>query len=115
MPYVASNDETRSPSHRKAPLTMPAFRNDDEDDNLFDAVNAMADRMGLKGEKRATYIDDHMVQGGYSRVQSRESYAIQRDPEGDEGGDSNRWGFGGGRGRPRNNQGGGNRDNDDTF
>lgn len=95
---------------------MP-FNNDDEEDDLFESVSAMADRMGLKGEKRATYIDDHMMQGGYDRVQSRESYARIRQNEDEEGGgDGNRWGFGG-----RNRGGGGGRsrrsgrDEDDSF
>jgi hypothetical protein len=73
-----------------------AFNRDEEDDDLFDSVSRMADRMGLKGDKRATYIDDHMMQGGYERVQSREGYSRVRDQD-DEGGDGgNRWGFGGG-------------------
>ena len=97
---------------------MPAFR-DDEEDNLYDSVVAMADRMGLQGEKRETYIDDHMLQGGYSRVQSRESYARVQAEEDDDQGSGNRWGFGGGRsrggGRQQSNQGGRNRDNGDSF
>jgi hypothetical protein len=93
---------------------MP-FNHDEEEDDLYESVSRMADRMGLKGEKRATYIDDHMLQGGYERVQSRESYAkVQQEEEGG-GGDGNRWGFGRGRGG-----GGGNRrssrgDDDDNF
>ena len=86
---------------------MPVFREEEEED-LFGAVSAMADRMGLQGEKRATYIDDHMLQGGYTRVQSRESYAkAQQEEEGK--GDSNRWGFGRkGPAKTRSNE-------DDTF
>lgn len=72
---------------------MPVFREEEEEDSLYDDVVRMADRMGLKGEKRATYIDDHMTQGGYERVQSRESYAkIRQEEEEPRGG--NRWGFG---------------------
>jgi hypothetical protein len=73
---------------------MPGFRNDDEEDDLYESVSAMADRMGLKDDKRATYIDDHMLQGGYTRVQSRESYAKVRQEEGEQGDGGNRWGFG---------------------
>jgi hypothetical protein len=76
---------------------MPFNRESEDDDDLFDRVTDMADRMGLQGEKRATYIDDHMTQGGYSRVQSRESYARQSQ-EDESQGDGNRWGFGGGKG-----------------
>jgi hypothetical protein len=97
---------------------MP-FNRDDEDDDLFDAVSAMADRMGLQGKERAAYIDDHMTQGGYGRVQSRESYArLKRDEEEGEATDSSRWGFGrggGGGGRDRGRSGASSRDNGDAF
>ncbi len=94
---------------------MTGFRNDEEDD-LYDSVSAMADRMGLKGEKRSTYIDDHMTQGGYQRVQSRESYAKVQSEEDEQGDSGSRWGFGGrsndggrrGSGRNRNSE-------DDSF
>jgi hypothetical protein len=93
-----------------------AFRTDDDNDDLFDEVSRMADRMGLKGEKRAVYIDDHMTQGGYGRVQSRESYQKIRQ-EGDEDQDGgNRWGFGrGGGGGNGGGRSGRNRDDDDSF
>jgi hypothetical protein len=92
-----------------------AFRADDEEDNLFDDVTRMADRMGLKGDKRATYIDDHMTQGGYGRVQTRESYQKIRNEEEDGGGsDGNRWGFGG-RGGNGGSRGRGRDDGDDNF
>lgn len=67
---------------------MPSgFRDDDEDD-LFEHVAAMADRMGLEGEKRENYIDDHMIQGGYARVQTRESYArVQENADEDAEGE----------------------------
>lgn len=94
-----------------------SFQNDDEDD-LWDRVNDMADRMGLSGDKRQVYVHDHMTQGGYQQVQSRESYT-RAAPEGEEGqGDGNRWGFGS-RGRRNTgtgrNSGGGRDDRDDSF
>lgn len=95
---------------------MPFARNDDEEeDPTFDEVVGMADRLGLKGKGRATYIDDHMTQLGYEPIQSRESYRRKkRETEEDEQG-TGRWGFGGGRGRSggssRSSQG----DNDDAF
>ena len=94
---------------------MP-FRNDEDDDDLFDRVSDMADRMGLQGEKRATYIDDHMLQGGYARVQSRESYAKQQQ-EGEEDKGSSRWGFGGrgGSGDGGRRESGRNRADSDSF
>jgi hypothetical protein len=94
---------------RKEGKTMGFNQNDDEDD-LFERVSAMADRMGIEGEKRATYIDDHMLQGGYERVQSRESYAKVRQSDDNGRSDGNRWGFGG-----RNNSGRSRRDDDDSF
>lgn len=93
------------------------FRDEnDDDDNLYDSVTAMADRMGLQGEKRETYIDDHMLQGGYTRVQSRESYAKAQQEDQDDQASGNRWGFGGGgRSGGRRNSGGRNRDDGDSF
>lgn len=95
---------------------MPMFQNDsDDEDDLFDQVSAMADRMGLQGEKRAVYIDDHMLQGGYSRVQSRESYARVKT-EGDDEKTGNRWGFGSrGGSEGRRGSGGRSRDDSDSF
>src|SRR5262245_44553573 len=120
LPAMAHDNETRTTSTQKKELEMPAFgnRNDDEDeDTTFDEVSAMADRLGLKGKGRMTYIDDHMGQLGYDVVQSRESYVrrASEDPDGQEQGTS-RWGFGSaGRGRSggRNQRGRG--DDDDTF
>src|SRR5277367_4661019 len=80
-------------------ITMAFNRDDEDEDNLFDSVTAMADRMGLKGDKRTVYIHDHMTQGGYQQVQTRESYTrIKQEEDDDQGGDANKWGFGGGRG-----------------
>jgi hypothetical protein len=105
---------------------MPLLREPDpeqEDDaTLFDDVVRMADRLGLQGDKRSNYIDDHMVEAGYERIQTRDSYVRiqqQDDPREDSG--RSRW-FGGGRqqqqqGRdPRNpRQGRQNLGNDDTY
>lgn len=114
MREIPHDYQARSTVKRKAHVTMP-FNRDEEEDDLFDTVSAMADRMQLKGEKRATYIDDHMTQGGYQRVQSRESYARARQEEDDGQGDGGRWGFGrgggGGGGRSRRRSG----DEDDSF
>jgi hypothetical protein len=94
---------------------MP-FRNDEDEDDLFDTVTHMADRMKLKGATRSTYIDDHMLQGGYQRVQSRESYArVKQEGEEGEEGSGSRWGFGSGGdsggGRPRRTRS----NEDDSF
>jgi hypothetical protein len=40
----------------------------DKDDDLLDTVNAMADRMGLEGKERRTYVHEHMTRGGYRAV-----------------------------------------------
>jgi hypothetical protein len=72
---------------------MPFNRDDDDDkdDSLFDDVAAMADRLGIQGEKRANYIDDHMTAAGYERIQSRESYARVRDQDEEDESGGNRW------------------------
>lgn len=72
---------------------MALIQNDD-DDNFFDQVVGMADRLKLEGEGRATYIDDHMLQAGYQRVQTRESYARVKEETETEQTGSSRWGFG---------------------
>jgi hypothetical protein len=89
-------------------------RNDEEDD-LYDTVVRMADRMGLKGPKRRKYIDDHMTQGGYE--QDEPTYRKAQDDEDDEGGGG--W-FGSGRSRGGQQRGSGgrgrgSRDSDDLF
>jgi hypothetical protein len=97
---------------------MPFDRREEEEDPTFDEVSAMADRLGLKGKGRMTYIDDHMMQLGYEPIQSRESYVRrQEEAEADEGGSAGRWGFGGGgRGGGRGgNPRGGRGAEDDSF
>lgn len=37
----------------------------DDDDDLLDQVNALADRYGLKGSERRKFIHGHMTRGGY--------------------------------------------------
>jgi len=41
---------------------------DKDDDDLFESVSGMADRLGLKGSERRTYIHEHMTRGGYRAV-----------------------------------------------
>jgi hypothetical protein len=91
-----------------------AFRSDEEEDDLFERVVDMADRMGLKGPKRQEYIHDHMTQGGYEMVQSRESYAkIRRQEDNEDGrGGTKSW-FGSSSGTRRT--GGRSRDEDDQY
>jgi hypothetical protein len=40
----------------------------DKDDDLYEAVSAMADRIGLKGGEKQKYVHDHMTRGGYKAV-----------------------------------------------
>jgi hypothetical protein len=40
----------------------------DNDDDLLDSVTSMADRMGLKGRERTSYIHEHMTRSGYRAV-----------------------------------------------
>lgn len=76
-------------------------KEEEEEDGLFDEVVRLADRLGLSGDKRSNYIDDHMTEAGYERVQTRDSYvrAREQDDDGDGSGRS-RW-FGGSRERDR--------------
>lgn len=85
-------------------------RNFDDDDDTFEAVSNLADRMGLKGERRTRYIHDHMTQAGYRRVVSKDSYrkGSKDDDDDDDNNTSSRW-FGGGGSR----RGGGSRSRDD--
>jgi hypothetical protein len=41
---------------------------DKDDDDLYDSVSNMADRLKLKGKERTTYIHEHMTRGGYKAV-----------------------------------------------
>jgi hypothetical protein len=40
----------------------------DKDDDLFESVSAMADRIGLKGQEKTKYVHDHMTRGGYKAI-----------------------------------------------
>lgn len=104
---------------------MPFGRDseEEEEDGLFDEVVRLADRLGLKGDKRSNYIDDHMTEAGYERVQTRDSYIRVREQDEDEDGTGrSRW-FGGSKGQDRGRdqgRGGGNsgrnsRDDGDRF
>jgi hypothetical protein len=67
-----------------APFGQPQ----EEEDPTFNEVAGMADRLGLEGDERASYIDDHMSRMGYQRVQSASSYAkppSQDDPNQGQG------------------------------
>ena len=74
---------------------------DDKEDDFFDQVSAMAERLGLKGDKRKRYIHDHMTQAGYDWEPS-----YFKADRGDDDGDSfspfgSRGGSGAGSGRRR--------------
>jgi len=84
---------------------MPGFGGpQEEEDTTFAEVAAMADRMGMEGDERAQYIDDHMSRLGYERVQSAQSYARPVDPQ-EQQQQQGGWWRGGGQSRPA--QGGG--------
>jgi hypothetical protein len=88
---------------------MPLGRDndEDEDDGLFDQVVGLADRLGLSGDKRSNYIDDHMTEAGYTRVQTRDSYQrVKESDEDEDGGGRSRWFGGGARQRDQGQQGG---------
>jgi hypothetical protein len=56
----------------------------DKDDDLYDAVNSMADRLKLTGSDRTKYVHDHMTRGGYKAVPQ---YVPRDDKDDDEGDD----------------------------
>jgi hypothetical protein len=93
---------------------MPFGHEEEEEDPTFDEVSAMADRLGLKGRDRQSYIDDHMTGLGYDAVQSRSAYVKRQEQEEDQsrGGYGQRWGFQGSR---RGNSQRQARDNDDHY
>jgi hypothetical protein len=39
-----------------------------DDDDLYDMVSGMADRLKLEGKERSRYIHEHMTRGGYRAV-----------------------------------------------
>ena len=41
---------------------------DDKEDDLYDRVADMADRLDLSGREREQYIHEHMTRGGYRAV-----------------------------------------------
>lgn len=69
----------------------------DEEDDTFDQVSSMADRLGLKGADRQSYIHDHMTQLGYDAMQTRESYLKRPEEPEDQQSGGSRWFGGGGR------------------
>ena len=98
---------------------MPGFVQNEEDDDTFDQVATMADRMGLEAEERQQYIHDHMTRLGYDPVQSRDTYIRQQRPEEEQAAPKPWWGGGGKprqQGAPGARPGRPNpRDNDDAF
>jgi hypothetical protein len=57
---------------------------DDEEDDTFDRISEMADRLKLSGGKRDNYIHNHMSDLGYKRVTNRESYVPAKDDDDDD-------------------------------
>jgi hypothetical protein len=76
----------------------------DKDDTFHDDVLAMADRLGLKGDRRRKYVHEHMTGAGY---RMEPTYVPDDSDDDDDDKDS---GFGLGRRRSR---GGRSRDDGD--
>ena len=57
-----------------------------DDDDLYDSVSAMADRLKLKGKERGTYIHEHMTRSGYRAVPNY--VKADDDDDDDDGGSS---------------------------
>lgn len=78
---------------------------DNDDDNLQEQVESMADRLKLKGKQRSKYIHEHMLQGGY---RAEPHYVRDEEEDEDEGS-----GFFGRR-RSRDDDTGSRRNRDDS-
>jgi hypothetical protein len=84
-----------------------------DDDDLYDTVSAMADRLKLKGKERGTYIHEHMTRSGYRAVPN---YVKADDDDDDDDGGSGF--FGGSRRRSGSSSGSRSRrsrDDDDDW
>lgn len=57
----------------------------DKDDDLYESVSAMADRIKLTGQDRTKYIHDHMTRGGYKAIPQ---YVPADDKDDDDDDDS---------------------------
>jgi hypothetical protein len=62
---------------------------DDKDDDLYDQVSAMADRLGLEGSERNRYVHEHMTRAGYDAVPQY----VRREDDDDRDRDSDRGSF----------------------
>lgn len=80
----------------------------DQDDTFHDDVLRMADRLGLKGDRRRKYVHEHMTSGGYRM----EPTYVPDDSGDDDDDDDKDSGFGLGRSRSRS-RGRSSRDDDD--
>jgi hypothetical protein len=67
----------------------------DQDDDLFDSVTAMAERIGLSGKDKDRYVHEHMTRGGYRAIPQ-----YVKDDEQDEQDDRGSGFFGSRRTRP---------------
>lgn len=65
---------------------------DKDDDDLFESVSAMADRIGLTGREKTRYVHEHMTRGGYRAVPS---YIPADDNDDDDDGNDDSGFFGG--------------------
>lgn len=68
----------------------------DKEDDFFEQVSAMAERLGLSGDKRKRYVHDHMTQAGYDWEPS-----YFKPEGGDDDSGFNPFGSGGGGSRQR--------------
>ena len=80
----------------------------DKEDDLYETVSKMAERLGLKGSEKGKYIHEHMTRGGYKAVPN---YVLANDDDDDD--DKGSGFFGGSGGRGRSCQRGRSRDDDE--
>jgi hypothetical protein len=83
----------------------------DKDDDLFESVSAMADRIGLKGSDKTKYVHDHMTRGGYKAIPQY----VPADDKDDDDDDDDQPFFTRKRRKPRGGASRRTRDDDDDW
>lgn len=81
----------------------------DEDDDLYESVERMADRLHLEGREKERYIHEHMTRGGYRAIPQ---YVRDEEEEDGRGRDRGSGFFGSDRDRDRDRDRGSRRRSD---
>jgi hypothetical protein len=83
----------------------------DKDDDLYETVSSMADRIGLKGQDKTKYVHDHMTRGGYKAIPQY----VPADDKDDDDDDDDQPFFSRKRRKPRGGASRRTRDDDDDW